>query len=183
MRIHLQTAALNIIAVLAGIVSLCLSGCADLPASFGREPAIDEPSIKFTFETSPADQKATPVPKPTLPGPSKPGPSPTPLPEPAAGPVVPIQPLPIPERTELPEIAVDVWFGPRCQPCDRLMSEMKRGNGRRRIAWTWRDHSFPASADVVPYIEWTARGTRWNVKGFITREELEARIALTEAGR
>jgi hypothetical protein len=175
------------LAVIA-VVALCLSGCADLPASFGREPAIEEPSIKFTFEASPADQKATPVPKPPSPGPSKPGPSPTPLPEPAAGPIVPIQPFPIPERTELPEIAVDVWFGPRCPPCDRLMSEMKKGNGRRRIAWTWRDHSFPAASIVdgearIPYIEWTARGTRWNFRGFITREELEARIARTESGR
>ena len=151
--------------------SLLLSGCADLPASRDREPAIDEPLIVFTFD----DPKATPVPKP--------GPSPTPLPKPAAGPVVPIHPAPILERTEAPEIAVDVWFGPRCPPCDRLMAEMKKGAGRRRIAWTWRDHSLPASADVVPYIEWTARGTRWNVKGFVTREELEARIARTESGR
>lgn len=168
MSIHLQTAALNIIAVLAGIVSLCLSGCADLPA----QSVPDDRQIEFTFE-----------PAPPSPGPAKPGPSPTPLPEPAAGPVVPVQPAPIPERTELPEIAVDVWFGPRCPPCDLLMVEMKKGNGRRKIAWTWRDHSLPASADVVPYIEWTARGTRWNVKGFITRQELEARIARTESGR
>jgi hypothetical protein len=166
---------MNIHLAVIAVVALCLPGCADLPASFGREPTINEPSIKFTFETSPADQKATPVPKP--------GPSPTPLPEPAAGPIVPVQPFPIPERTELPEVAVDVWFGPRCPPCDRLLQEMKKGNGRRRIAWTWRDHSLPASADVVPYIEWTARGTRWNVKGFITRQELEARIARTESGR
>lgn len=161
----------DIVAAFVALIAAALSlpGCADLPASRDREPAIDEPLIVFTF----ADPKATPVPKP----------GPTPLPEPAAGPVVPIQPAPIPERTELPEIAVDVWFGPRCPPCDRLTSEMKKGNGRRRIAWTWRDHSLPASADVVPYIEWTARGTRWNVKGFVTREELEARIARTESGR
>ena len=160
-------------AAFALIACSLLAGCADLPASRDREPAIDEPLIVFTFN----DPKATPVKPPS------PGPSPTPLPEPAAGPVVPVQPAPIPERTEAPEIAVDVWFGPRCPPCDRLMAEMKRGNGRRKIAWTWRDHSLPASADVVPYIEWTARGTRWNVKGFLTREELEARIARTEAGR
>jgi hypothetical protein len=152
-----------------------LAGCADLPP----QSVPEEPSIVFTF-TGPEKEPTKPEATPPAP---KPGPSPTPLPEPAAGPVVSVQPAPIPERTEAPEIAVDVWFGPRCPPCDRLMAEMKKGNGRRKIAWTWRDHSLPAAADVVPYLEWTARGTRWNVKGFVTREELEARIARTEAGR